>query len=48
MENKEILIICLLILIATSILIRMEIAETWMALIWSATLFYGLLKLLKK
>jgi hypothetical protein len=48
MDKKTYIGICIGVILITSILIRLEIAETWMALIWSGALFLGLVKLLKK
>jgi hypothetical protein len=48
MDKKTYIGTCIGVILITSILIRLEIAETWMALIWSGALFLGLVKLLKK
>jgi hypothetical protein len=48
MDKKTYIGTCIGVILITSILIRLEIAETWMALIWSGALFLGMVKLLKK
>lgn len=48
MDKKTYIGICIGVIIITSILIRLEIAETWMALIWSGALFLAMMKWLKR